>query len=172
MNLVVDQLREARASLGISQLELSHLTGVSLASIQNLEAGRANPSLGILEPILRVLGLELSLVDSAADWDALVDHGLPLSGKGSVAQPPTATGLVHHLRLAAREVEHWRSGTDGGRKREGLEALLLALRTCFPSRYRKWFGRSPLFERLTPRRPTGRVIKLMRIAEVRLGEYL
>jgi transcriptional regulator with XRE-family HTH domain len=158
--------------LGISQLELSHLSRVSLATIQNLEAGRANPSLRILAPILRALGLELDLVETNADWDLLIDHGLPLSKHGSGEQAPTAVSLLQHLRLAARDVDRGRITAGAERKRESLDALLLALKTSFPSRYRKWFGRSPLFERLTPKRPSGRVIKLKRIAEARLGEYL
>ena len=165
-------VRTARKKLGISQLELSHLSDVSLATIQNLESGRANPSLKTLTSILSQLGIELGFADAPADWEALVDHGLPLSKQSSATQPPTAGGLLHHLRLAARDIDRGLATDDAERKRESLEALLLALATSFPSSYRKWFARSRLFERFTPNCPNGRVIKLKRIAEARLAEYL
>lgn len=54
-------LKERRATLNISQLELSEMAGVSLATIKELERGLGNPSLKTLERIAVVLGLELTL---------------------------------------------------------------------------------------------------------------
>ena len=54
-------LKERRATLNISQLELSEMAGVSLATIKDLERGLGNPSLKTLERIAVVLGLELTL---------------------------------------------------------------------------------------------------------------
>lgn len=54
-------LKERRATLNISQQELSEMAGVSLATIKDLERGIGNPSLKTLERIATVLGLELSL---------------------------------------------------------------------------------------------------------------
>ena len=54
-------LKERRATLNISQQELSEMAGVSLATIKDLERGIGNPSLKTLEHIATVLGLELSL---------------------------------------------------------------------------------------------------------------
>ena len=54
-------LKERRATLNISQLELSEMAGVSLATIKDLERGLGNPSLKTLERIAVVLGLEHTL---------------------------------------------------------------------------------------------------------------
>ena len=54
-------LKERRAVLHISQQELSEMSGVSLATIKDLERGLGNPSLKTLERIATVLGLEVSL---------------------------------------------------------------------------------------------------------------
>ena len=54
-------LKERRAALNISQQDLSEMSGVSLATIKDLERGIGNPSLKTLERIATVLGLELSL---------------------------------------------------------------------------------------------------------------
>ena len=54
-------LKERRATLNISQQELSEMAGVSLATIKDLERGVGNPSLKTLERIAVVLGLEISI---------------------------------------------------------------------------------------------------------------
>ena len=54
-------LKGRRATLNISQQELSEMAGVSLATIKDLERGLGNPSLKTLERIAVVLGLELTL---------------------------------------------------------------------------------------------------------------
>jgi transcriptional regulator with XRE-family HTH domain len=54
-------LKERRATLNISQQELSEMAGVSLATIKDLERGLGNPSLKTVERIAVVLGLEIQL---------------------------------------------------------------------------------------------------------------
>jgi transcriptional regulator with XRE-family HTH domain len=54
-------LKERRATLNISQQELSEMAGVSVATIKDLERGLGNPSLKTVERIAVVLGLEIQL---------------------------------------------------------------------------------------------------------------
>jgi hypothetical protein len=68
-------------------------------------------------------------------------------------------------------------GTDAalvpeGREADAVQALLLALHLHFPSFYRRHLARSRLATRLYPAAPTGRQIRLARIATRRLAEYL
>ena len=58
------------------------------------------------------------------------------------------------------------------RKTEALEAMLLALSSAYPTTFQSWFGRSEVVNRLVPDNPSGRVIKLKRIAVRALSEYL
>ncbi len=166
------RIRKARKELSISQTELSRMSEVCPATVQNIEAGRANPSLSTLERILRSLGLKLKVDDSSSDWDALIDCGLPLTRRCSLRRAPTVEILVHNLRLAVRDAERQCLGSSPERKRESLEAMLLALQTSFPTIYRKHFAKSPLIDDVAPGDPDGRVIKLKRIAERILGDYL
>ena len=76
-------IRDTRRCLGISQTALAVRAGVSLATLQNIEADRANPSLSTLEKLLEPLGLGLALEPQQADWDALAGLGLPLSRRSS-----------------------------------------------------------------------------------------
>jgi hypothetical protein len=61
---------------------------------------------------------------------------------------------------------------DRGRRTEALGAMLLALRSAYPKIFQNWFGRSDAVSRLVPTSPSGRVIKLKRIAERALSAYL
>ena len=53
-----------------------------------------------------------------------------------------------------------------------LQAFLLALKTHFPSRYAAWFVDCPEVLDLVPSAPSGRVIKLTRVAKERLAGLL
>ena len=52
-------LRQRREKLQLTQTELAVQVGVSLPSIQNMEAGRANPSLKTLEKVFAGLDVEI-----------------------------------------------------------------------------------------------------------------
>jgi transcriptional regulator with XRE-family HTH domain len=171
MNSLPEQVRLNRRALGLSQAALATAAGVSLATVQNVEAGRANPALGTLKNLLAPLALDLAIVPAAADWDALVDHGLPLAARRRARVIPTEATLPGLLRRAAAEVSRTEA-VDGDRRRDALMALLLALRIHYPRHYRKWFGRSVRLRALTPEEPSGRIIKLARIARAALAEYL
>ena len=52
-------LAARRKTLGISQTDLAEMSGVSPATIKNIERGKGNPSFETVEKILSVLGLEV-----------------------------------------------------------------------------------------------------------------
>lgn len=54
-------LATRRKTLGISQNDLAEMSGVSLATIKNIERGKGNPSFETVEKILTVLGMEIQL---------------------------------------------------------------------------------------------------------------
>lgn len=58
--LFADELLKARASAGITQAELSRLTGIDQGDISKIENGVANPSLLTMERLAK--GLNFSLV--------------------------------------------------------------------------------------------------------------
>lgn len=165
-------IRETRCSLGISQAALAVRAGVSLATLQNIEADRANPSLSILERLLAPLGLDLDVRPRRADWDALATFGLPLAGRGRSGLRASEESLLGHIHLAVLDLARRATLPDRARKTESLQALLLAIRSHFPSHYNRWFRRSTLVLDLVPDEPSGRLIKLSRLALKRLAEIL
>lgn len=58
---IAEILKERRQTLGLSQVDLAEMAGVGIATVKNIECGKANPSIRTMECIAEVLGLELSL---------------------------------------------------------------------------------------------------------------
>ena len=57
--ILSDVIKERRAKLNLSQADLAEMTGVSLATVKDIERGRGNPSIRTVEKLLEVLGLEI-----------------------------------------------------------------------------------------------------------------
>ncbi len=57
--MLSDVIKERRAKLDLSQADLAEMTGVSLATVKDIERGKGNPSLRTVEKLLEVLGLEI-----------------------------------------------------------------------------------------------------------------
>ncbi len=53
------RLRARRQALGIDQRTLAEIAGVSVHAVSNLEGGRGNPTVRVLESLGTALGLEL-----------------------------------------------------------------------------------------------------------------
>ena len=54
-------IRERRKFLKITQSALSEITGISHHTLTNIESGKGNPTVEILEKILNTLGMELNI---------------------------------------------------------------------------------------------------------------
>lgn len=54
-------IKERRTLLGLTQQDLSDYTGLSVRIIKSIETGKGNPSVGTLNKIADILGLELLL---------------------------------------------------------------------------------------------------------------
>ena len=61
LSIIIQQIKERREILKITQESLADLSGVGLRTIKQLEGGKANPTFNTLQEIADVLGLELAL---------------------------------------------------------------------------------------------------------------
>ena len=177
-------IRDARTLQGLTQTELAYRSGVSLPTVQNMEAGRANPSLSTLNAVLGALGLELSAAPRPADWDELAMCGAPLM----VREDPTDTEdgrpvresqvrpgpdlLLKNLRDACLELRDASGATDLERRREAIQALLVAIRSHFPGFYGEHVAGVELYEEHLSAPITARTIRLARAAVAALARYL
>ena len=77
LNNIVETLKKRRIRLQVTQETLALLTGVSLRTIKQLEAGKGNPTLETIQKLADVLGLELQLeikntsIENEVDNDSL-----------------------------------------------------------------------------------------------------
>jgi len=169
MNLS-QRMRMARLELGLTQIKLSSTSGISLPTIQNIEAGKANPSLSVLEALFPTLGLSLDVNPIPANWDLLSEICAPIllqkKSKGSL----DAIALVRELKRAVGESR--RSGEDENRKVEVTSALLWAIKGQFPTFFKEHFSRMSGALAHLAKPPSGKVLKLKRFAEGHLSLYL
>lgn len=54
-----DIIKNRRAKLKLSQIDLAEMASVSLATVKDIERGKGNPSIRTVEKLLEVLGLEI-----------------------------------------------------------------------------------------------------------------
>jgi transcriptional regulator with XRE-family HTH domain len=77
LNNIIETLKKRRIRLQVTQETLALLTGVSLRTIKQLEAGKGNPTLETIQKLADVLGLELQLeikntsIENEVDNDSL-----------------------------------------------------------------------------------------------------
>ena len=69
-------IKNRRQTLRVTQQALSEMSGVSVRMIKAIEGGYANPSVGTLEKILNVLGLQLTIIDRQDAEPTPGDQGL------------------------------------------------------------------------------------------------
>ena len=115
---------------------------------------------------------DMGTTEEDAIWDALADCGLPISKADAVSRAPRPEEIPRLVAAALRELEGERDVAASERKRECLAAFLLAIATSYPSRYAAWFAGESGVARFAAPPPTGRILKLKRIAERRLSEIL
>jgi hypothetical protein len=107
-------------------------------------------------------------------WEELVAHGLPLAGTETPRGSLSAETLLRCVSQAISELgdQDCIQGEDRHRKVESLGALLLALRESFPTVFKRFMDESGEMAELIPAEIPGRLIKLKRIAERKLSDYL
>ena len=61
MKDIARQILERRKKLGLSQQDLSEISGVSIRTIISVESGNSNPSVNVLSKMIKPLGFIVSL---------------------------------------------------------------------------------------------------------------
>lgn len=150
-------------------MELATQSGISLPTIQNIESGKANPSLDILTRVLHVLGLEIKVSAPGFQAETAILLGVPLStNQLTTLIKPSRSRLV----IEARKWAHYfRENVFSEREALAMTSFLCALKDHWPSIYHEI--ECPLFNKLISiSRNNGHLIKLRRIAVANLSRYL
>ncbi len=165
-------LKARRKALGLTQMQLAIQAGVSLPTIQNLEAKKGNPTIGLLEKISTVLGYSLEVVSNEPDWGLLQRAGLPFeTEEGGGEGMPSKRDLAQHLfRAVDYLMKHPSSKID--RLKEATAALIWAIEHYYRTFY-LYNLKDPKIDLFLEKNPMqGRILKLMRIAVSDLSKIL
>ena len=168
MCIMLCNFKELRLSLGLTQFQLASQSGVSLPTIQNIEAGKANPSLDVLEKLLEGLGLKLKIDFPDVDVEMAIILGVPLSARSGVKVSPTKELLKREVRKWTYSLNH---STFTEREELAFVSFLCAVKDHWPSFYTEI--KCPIFEeKINNLKNNGHLIKLRRIAISNLSKYL
>lgn len=168
-------IKKTRISMGLSQQKLAELSSLSIATIQNLEAGKGNPTLEVIKSVSSILNFDLELLPQKTDWDSLCHYGLGLMAKNdetkNLKKQRSKNGLKNLLISACLEIQNSKIIIDKERYRVAVEALILALK----NHYGKFFKENlnqPIIKEFIPKEITGKHLKLYRYSKDILGQYL
>jgi transcriptional regulator with XRE-family HTH domain len=124
-------MRERRQEQGLSQQKLAQKAGVSLATIQNLEAGKGNPELFTVQSIASALSLDLELTSKKIKIEELVELGIPLFSKeGAIPLRQHSDSLVDrlsHLGPSLKDI------SPQSREGKAIASYFCALQDHYPS---------------------------------------
>lgn len=160
-------IRDQRKQRGLTQIELANLSQVGIATIQNIEAGKANPEIKTLEKILSAMGLELVSQKKPINWDLLTSLGIPLlrSSGAEMVRPDKAlllSTLPDLIAVLANLDKH-------NRESSAIISFLWALQDHYPTTYSRIakVQRSQIEKQFMYGTP-----KLRRLSIAKLQEYL
>lgn len=128
-----EMILNQRNNMGLSQVELAARSGVSLPTIQNIEAGRANPAWSTLESLFKILAVEVQLKAKPIDLKLWALHGVPLTSadiQGERYQKPQSSQLKKMLKNLVSQLP---GNEDFHRKEwQAFLAFLWALHENYP----------------------------------------
>src|SRR3989344_3325283 len=127
-------IKEQRKVRVYTKMKLAVLAGVSLPTIQNLESGKGNPTLELLEKIGGPLNTSFEYVSQEPNWGLLEQCGLPISLKQEKRAKTKVTPLelASQLKLAIHFCEHKKTEE---RLKEALASLTWAIQHHYPTYY-------------------------------------
>lgn len=159
-------IKQRRKELTLSQQDLANKAGLSLATVQNIEANKANPEWLTVQNLLEALGLELNTNYKHLDLENLIHLGCPLITDKKMQFKPNRYQLIHELNDLAIKTTSLKKDT---RELAAVCSFLCAIRDHYPSVWKetpnnlkKWFKNNI---QMTS-------IKLRRLSLEKLGSYL
>lgn len=169
-NMLFD-LKSLRTNLGFSQVKLAHESKVSLPTIQNIDAKKANPTIDVLEKLFLALGMEFKLQPIKFDLEKAITLGVPLvsSLKKIEVHKPSSTMLKQEARKWIYALEE---KTLNERDELAMIAFLVAIKDHYPTFYNEEVTCHIFEKKIKEKKTSGKIIKLRRIALNTLSKYL
>ncbi len=168
VNSIGKIIKEARVRAGWTQQNLAQEACISIATLQNIEADRANPAWDTLNSIFAALNLEVKINFNRNELEPFIPLGLPLLSQTARNLKPISHADFE--RIMKNGVDHLNSIRENSREEKALASFLWAIQDHFPSLWKKLDQRYKSW--LRPKSDSARSIKLRRIALSHLGKIL
>lgn len=169
-------IKNARSQIGLSQFSLAATAEVSLPTIQNIEAGKANPSLEVIIKLFKVLKIEMQFKPERINWDCLIQGGVPLisSNHSNFSNNPSSKeDFEMELKRAYSFLTnpHLMTEDEAPRNWEALIAYFWALSSHYPKSFAKIFKTPFSIESYIKIYSYNKLIKLRRLALSQIKNY-
>jgi len=155
---------QKRKSLGLSQVSLATLARISLPTLQNIEAGKANPSWDVVTKLSKALKIKITLESEEIDWALIGSLGVPMMSEKPIKRQ-FSEAAESELKRAFFEIFKLNKPLPE-RDLEALIAYAMALRDHEPTyfkTFKKFVSEAELNKKIKQMN-FGRLIKLRRIA--------
>lgn len=155
---------QKRKSLGLSQVSLATLAGISLPTLQNIEAGKANPSWDVVTKLSKALKIKITLESDEIDWALVCSLGVPMMSEKPIKRQ-FSEAAESELKRVYFEIFKLNKILSE-RELEALIAYAMALRDHEPTyfkTFKKFVSESELNKKIKQMN-FSRLIKLRRIA--------
>lgn len=129
-------VKSQREAKGWSQSKLAIESHCSLATIQNIEAGRANPEIETLERVLSSLGQKIMILSRNIDFTFWPSLGLPLLDNEDVFVKPSKELLMEQMQLVELHLNQLKEE----RVCTAFASFLSGLKVHFPQVYSQLGG--------------------------------
>jgi transcriptional regulator with XRE-family HTH domain len=169
MCFMLGLVKQARLIQGMTQFELAVESGISLPTIQNIEAGKANPSIEVLTKIFSALGLNLTFEVPPFDLERAINFGVPLLSKKMNAKGEVTKELLK--KECRKWLYHLHESTLTPRESIALISFFMAIKDHWPTFFSE-IKSSFLEDLIEKYRKNGQCIKLRRIGIANLSRYL
>ena len=130
-------IKELRNEKNLSQRELARFANISYRQIQRIENCQSDITLGKFCIFLQKFGLDLKVVAKEPDWNVLFNFGLPLNIDNNRKRKYKYKTVVKNIILSSYFLLENKHNVNYMRHYDSFKALLLALRTHYPSKFRK-----------------------------------
>jgi transcriptional regulator with XRE-family HTH domain len=161
--MIVKSIRSLRHKRGLTQSQLAEKAKISLPTIQNIEGGRGNPSLSVLEAILGVLGAKLE-IEVLNNFDIVQFFN---SQKSDMTQGEIFNAIENMTRIENAQLSD--------RARDVWVGFFVALNDHYPQLLKKHLGDkkiSPALMRSSEDIDQNRLLKFRRIWLSHLSQVL
>jgi transcriptional regulator with XRE-family HTH domain len=130
-------LKGLRKKNNLSQRGLAAASGISFRQIQRIEYAQSDITLKKLTGLLGKFGFEIKITSKEPDWDALISFGLPANMSGIKNKKYKYSEILKNIICASRFLSENKHDMNYARRYDAFKAMLLALKTHYPARFRE-----------------------------------